>query len=137
MTATIVLDASAAVRAVMDPAGQPALIDRIEGAALVLAPALMRVEAANALWKYARSRVLSSQEALLRHHEGLLLVHRYVEDQALYPEALQWALDADHPVYAALYAVTTRRHAATLVTCDRRLQAACAAAGIAGECYSA
>lgn len=137
MSTTVVLDASAAVRAVMDPAGQPALLDRLAAAALVLAPSLMRAEAANALWKYCRADVIDADEALLRHHEAMLLVHRFVDDQGLFPEALHWAMQVGHPVYDALYVLLTRRNAATLLTFDKRLHLACADARISSEWFSA
>ncbi len=129
----VVLDASAAVRAVMDAAAQPALLDRLAAAALVLAPTLMRVEAANALWKYQRAAVISASEARDRHVEACLLVQRFVDEQALFPEALQLAADRDHPVYDAIYAVTARRHAATLLSFDRRLHALCVSSSIPCE----
>ena len=80
MSAVIVLDASAAVRAVMDAAAQPALLDRLADAAAVLAPTLMRVEAANALWKYQRAGVIDASEARDRHTEVCLLVHRFIDE---------------------------------------------------------
>jgi predicted nucleic acid-binding protein len=130
VSAIVVLDASAAVRAVMDAAAQPALLDRLAAAALVLAPTLMRVEAANALWKYQRAGAIDASDARDRHAEACLLVHRFVDEQALFPEALQLASDLDHPVYDAIYAVTARRHAATLLSFDRRLHALCAGSRI-------
>ncbi|MEZ5650686.1 MAG: hypothetical protein R3E87_09085 [Burkholderiaceae bacterium] len=44
MSGSVVLDASAALPAVLDPAGQPVLLDRIGDAALVLAPTLLVAE---------------------------------------------------------------------------------------------
>lgn len=67
MSAVLVLDASAAVRAVMDAAAQPPSLDRLSGASAVLAPTLLRVEIANALWKYQRAGVISAAEARPRH----------------------------------------------------------------------
>lgn len=137
MSKVLVLDASAAVRAVMDAAAQPALLRQLASAALVLAPVLMRVEAANALWKYQRAGLISIAQAQDRHAEISLLVHRFVEEQTFFPEALQLAADFDHPVYDAVYAVTTRRHAATLLSFDRRLHALCQRAGIACDLIDA
>jgi predicted nucleic acid-binding protein len=131
VSAVVVLDASAAVRAVMDAAAQPALLDRLAAAPIVVAPALMRIEAANALWKYQRAGVIDAAEVLARHAETAALVHRFIDEQTLFPEALQLAVDLDHPVYDAVYAVSARRHAATLLTFDRRLHALCAQASIA------
>jgi predicted nucleic acid-binding protein len=48
----LVLDASAAVRIVMRMSAGQALLDTLDDATLVLAPALFRTELANALWKY-------------------------------------------------------------------------------------
>lgn len=133
MSAVLVLDASAAVRAVMDAAAQPLLLDRLSGASAVLAPTLLRVEVANALWKYQRAGVISAAEARTRHAEVCLLIQAFIEEGSLFPEALQLAVDHQHPVYDAVYAVVARRHAATLLTFDKRLQALCVRAGIPCE----
>lgn len=130
MSTVVVLDASAAVRAVMDAAAQPQLLDRLAAATHILAPSLMRVEAANALWKYQRAGLIDAVEARDRHAEVCLLVHRFVDEQALFPEALQLAVDQQHPVYDAIYAVTARRNAATLLSFDRRLHDLCSTATI-------
>lgn len=61
-------------------------------------------------------------------------MHRFIDDASLFPEALAWSVEAQHPVYDALYALTALRHAATLLTCDRRLQSVCERSGIASEC---
>lgn len=137
MSTVIVLDASAAVRAVMDAGAQPDLLARLEQAALVLAPALLRVEAANALWKYQRAGHINAATTWERHAEIGLLVHRYVDEQTLFPEALQLAVEFAHPVYDAVYAITARRNAATLLTFDRRLQSCCIQAGISCELLGA
>lgn len=137
MSAIIVLDASAAVRAVMDSGAQPLLLDHLATAAMVLAPALLRVEAANALWKYQRASVINTAEAHGRYAEICSLVHRFIDEQSLFPEALQLAADLNHPVYDAVYAVTTRRHAATLLSFDRRLHQLCWRAQISCELLAA
>jgi predicted nucleic acid-binding protein len=132
VSTVLVLDASAAVRAVMDAAAQPALMDELANAAVILAPALLRIEAANALWKYQRAGVIDAPTAHERHAEICALVHRFVDEQPLFPEALQLAADLDHPVYDAVYVVVARRHAGTVVTFDKRLQTLCDRAGIRG-----
>jgi predicted nucleic acid-binding protein len=119
----VVVDASAVLRVVMDSAAQLALIDLLANAEEVLAPSLLRAETANALWKYRRAGVLDTTEMLARHVEGMSLVHRLLDDEALFPEALRLAADFDHPVCDALYVVSARRHAARLLTFDRRLHA--------------
>lgn len=136
MSTPIVLDASAAVRAVLDASAQPRLIDRLAEAPLVLAPALLRVECANALWKYVRAGVLDKATAVERHGELTAMVHRFVDEEVLFPEALQFAADADHPVYDAVYALAARRHAATLLTFDKRVRDLCKRARIDCECFT-
>jgi predicted nucleic acid-binding protein len=96
-----------------------------------LAPSLLRVESANALWKYQRAGLIDIDALQARHAELCLLVHRFVDEQELFPEALQLAADFDHPVYDAVYAVAARRNAATLLSFDRRLLGLCQRAGIA------
>jgi predicted nucleic acid-binding protein len=137
MSRVLILDASAAVRAVMDAAAQPELLQHLASAAIVLAPTLMRVETGNALWKYQRAGLINIAEAQDRHAEIKLLVHRFIDDEALFPEALQLASDFAHPVYDALYAVTTRRHAGRLLSFDRRLHALCKRADIACDLMAA
>jgi predicted nucleic acid-binding protein len=136
MTTAVVLDASAAVRAVMDAAAQPALLERLDAAPLVLAPGLMRIEAANALWRYGRAGLIDPGEVLVRHAQAQSLVHRFIEEPTLFPEALHLACNLNHPVYDAVYAVTARRHAATLLSFDRRLHELCTRAGIACELFA-
>jgi predicted nucleic acid-binding protein len=129
----VVLDASAAVRAVMDPAAQPGLLDRIAAASHVIAPVLFRAEVGNALWKYRRAGALDAVDAIDRHAEACALVDRFEDDAAMFPEALHLAIQQDHPVYDALYLVTARRHAACLVTFDRRLHERCERVRIEAE----
>lgn len=137
MSAVVVLDASAALRAVLDASRQPALIDLIAAAPFVVAPGLLRTEVANALWKYQRAGVVDVAQALERHLEACALVHRFEDDAALFPEALRLAMSIDHPVYDASYLVTARRHAACLVTFDRKLHAQCKRAQVDARLFSA
>lgn len=137
MTTLIVLDASAAVRAVMDASDQAPLIERLATAPLILAPGVLRLEAANALWKYTRAGVIDAVAAVERHAELIGLVHRFVDETVLFPEALHFAVEFDHPVYDAVYALTARRNAATVVTFDRRLRDLCKKARISCELFGA
>jgi predicted nucleic acid-binding protein len=122
--AALVLDASAALRVVLDPAKHGHFIDAISAADAVYAPALFVAEAANALWKYVGAGHLSNEEAVRLHQDATALVDRYVVDAELLPEALTVASKLRHPVYDALYLVTARRTGAALLTADKRLAAA-------------
>ncbi len=136
MQLPVLLDASAAVRTVMDAAAQPELLQTLTSAPLVLAPALMRVEAANALWKYHRAGLVDAAEAIERHTEIAALVHRFIDEQQLFPEALQLAAQFDHAVYDAVYVVSARRYAAMLLTFDRRLHALCDKAAVSSRLFT-
>jgi predicted nucleic acid-binding protein len=123
MALACVLDASAAVRLILaDPAAAD-LVERVGGAALVLAPELMLTELANTLWKLQRAgrlNELDPQELLAEARE---LVDRLEPDRHLQAEALALACHLNHPVYDCLYLALARREAASLISSDRRLNA--------------
>lgn len=87
------------------------------------APALLRVEVANALLKYVRAG-LSSEAVPLEAVRSLdSIVHEWVEDVALLPAATALAIENRHRIYDCLYlALALQRHE-LLVTADRRLAA--------------
>lgn len=118
-----VLDASAAVHLVLRSSDATAILEALEGAALVLAPSLYGSETANALWKYVNSGYLSLDGATEHYEEALSLVDRLIPDRDIAVEALSLAYQSNHPVYDALYAVLARRHACGVITRDRRLAA--------------
>lgn len=79
--------------------------------------------------------VVDTAEMQTRHTEANALVHRFIDEQTLFPEALQLAVDLDHPACDAIYAVAARRHAATVLTFDCRLHALCVQAAIGCELF--
>ena len=126
----LVLDASVAVFVVMRLDGAGALIDQLERASLVISPALIQAEVANALWKYVRAGDLTETVALARLDEAMALVDVKVPDGELITEALAAACREGHPVYDLLYAVLARRHACAVLTRDGRLTALLGKLGI-------
>jgi len=137
VTGAVVLDASAAVRAVMDSAAQQALLTRLSEATTVIAPTLLRIEVGNALWKYTRVGVIAPADLPERHGEAMMLIQVFVDDIDLFPEVLTLAARLNHPVYDALYALTAKRHAAVLLSFDRRLHTLCGAERIESELFDA
>ena len=117
----LVLDASAAVRVVLGGERAGALLDALEAASAVTAPALLVSEVANAFWKYHRAGALSVEEALAHHAEAVNLVDELTPDSELITEALAEAARRGHPVYDLLYAVLARRRGAAVLTLDERL----------------
>lgn len=120
---SVVLDASAALRAVLSPADHSPLLEAIEAASDVIAPQLFASETANALWKYHQSGRLDGKAIRHRHAEALALVSLWIPDTSLFPEALSLAAKLGHPVYDCLYLIAARRFDAGLLTADRRLEA--------------
>lgn len=118
----IALDASAATRAVLAPDENQTLLDLLGEGAPVYAPRLLIAETANALWKYVRAGRLDAGVAFEAYADALSLVDELIDDAALFPEALQMAGQRDHPVYDCMYIVVARRHAAGLLSADKRLR---------------
>ena len=124
MSRRIVLDASAALHAVLPgPAAEPVL-DALASAAVVLAPDLYCLEVANALWKYVGAGELEAEEAGGRLERALALVDALTPVAELAKESLVTAAEAGHPVYDCAYAVLARREGATVLTADGGFAAA-------------
>lgn len=119
----VVLDASAAVGiTLMQPQAAP-LITQLESAALVLVPDLFVSEVCNAFWKYRKAGLLDQEQADQALSMALELPDRIDPATACYQEAFALAVRHQHPFYDALYLVLARRHAAALLTIDKRLAA--------------
>jgi predicted nucleic acid-binding protein len=117
-----VVDASIAVKWVI-PEALSDLADRVrDGAEDVLAPDLLLVEVANALWRKTTAREISAREA----DAAFDLVRRSGIDLRpagpLLPRAMDLARRLDHPVYDCVYLALAEREEATLVTADQRLR---------------
>ena len=121
MNRLVVLDASAALEAVLRRNNAERVLDIVEGAQRVSAPELFAAEVANALWKHVRAGDIDSDEAHLALEYSLDLVDCLESSVDLAAEALATSSAHHHPVYDALYAVLARRSGATVCTFDRRL----------------
>jgi len=116
-----VLDASAAVAAVLGQKRAEPLLDPLESATSLVAPDIFASEVANSFWKYVSHDELSSEKALLALEESISLVDEFVPTASIAAEALSEAIRLSHPVYDLCYAITARRSAATVLTLDARL----------------
>jgi predicted nucleic acid-binding protein len=121
---TYVVDASVAVKWLV-PERLSAAAERILAMEVeLLAPDLLPIEAANALWKKTVRRELSARDAdralalLLR---GPILLQ---PSGPLLPRALSLARRFRHPVYDCVYLALAERERASLVTADARLRQA-------------
>jgi predicted nucleic acid-binding protein len=125
-----VLDASAALAAVLGQGLGPAVLDVLSDAAVVIAPDLFAAEVTSGLWKYVSANQLSLAEAAVRLDEVLKLVDRFHPAAELAQEVLREASARRHSVYDVCYAVLARREGAALLTIDRRLQKVGVAMGV-------
>ena len=97
-------------------------LDRVrDGEDDVLAPDLLLVEVANALWKKTAAEEISAREA----DAAFDLVRRSGIDlrptAPLLPRAMDLARRLGHPVYDCVYLALAEREDAAFVTADQRL----------------
>lgn len=113
---TLVVDASVALKWVVDEPGSEAA-HALAGQTMI-APPLMRVECANALWRKEDRGEIARGEATPRL-ALLLRAHVAFDEHATdLPVALTLAAELRHPVYDCLYLALAIRRDATLITAD-------------------
>jgi predicted nucleic acid-binding protein len=115
-----VIDASIAVKWVVDEDGTPEALALRKGGKL-LAPELLVSECANILWKKVRLKELTRDEALLA---ARLLQASDVEllpTRSLLAAAVPIAIDLDHRAYDCMYIALAIAHDCPFVTADQRL----------------
>ena len=129
----IVIDASVALKWVVSEADSDAA-DAILDQDL-MAPVLWLAEAANVLWRKARTREITAEEANARLSElrkapvASLSMEPYLE------RALELAVEIGHPVYDCIYLALALHHRTHLVTADRRFAAAASTPALAGSVH--
>lgn len=133
MSARVVLDASAALEAVVPGPRASDVLDGLAAASLVLAPTLLHSEVANALWKLVRHGDLPVEQAPALLEAAAGLVDAFTPDENLTIEALALAISTGHTVYDMTYGVLARRHACPVLTMDRKLARTLLSIGIASE----
>ncbi|SEA64889.1 Predicted nucleic acid-binding protein, contains PIN domain [Rubrimonas cliftonensis] len=115
-----------ALKWLVGEAGSDAAAALLDGPAL-LAPELIHVEIANALWRMARvGRIAEADAADALALLARLPLRRRVADRHLAPEALRLAQLLDHPACDCLYLALAMDAGAPVVTADRRFVAAAA-----------
>lgn len=121
MSRTLVLDASAAIEAVLGRSLAVKIIEKLEHADRVSVPDLYFAEVANALWKYVRAGDLQVDDAQTLLSTAASFADDALPARDLATEALATSEAFGHPVYDALYAITARREGAAVCTIDKRL----------------
>jgi predicted nucleic acid-binding protein len=115
----LVIDASIAVKWVVDERGTPeALVLRQK--AKLIAPELLVAECANVLWKKVQRNELSKEEALLA---ARLLQGAEIEllpTRSLFEAVTRISIELDHPAYDCLYLALAVENECRFVTADER-----------------
>jgi predicted nucleic acid-binding protein len=114
----LVVDASVAVKWVLDEEGsaEAALLAKLP----LIAPDLLVVECANALWSKAREGELTFEEVAARVEAFEQPGFALVPSTKLISEAARLALKLGHPVYDCLYLALALREESRVITADRR-----------------
>lgn len=114
-----VIDASIAVKWVVDESGTPEALELRKGTKLI-APDLLIAECANILWKKVQRDELVREEALLA---ARLLERADIElmpTRSLLEAAARIAIDLNHPAYDCLYLALAAANDCRFVTADER-----------------
>lgn len=135
---SVVIDASVAIKWVVDEADSDAAVTVLESRSL-LSPDLLIAECANILWKKVRRRELTADEAIvaartLQQADIDILPTRHLMDVAT-----RLAIDLNHAAYDCIYLALAMEHGCPLVTADDRLRrklAQFAGGGLSGEVLS-
>lgn len=126
----VVVDASAALKWILDEDGQEAALGLLDEDVLH-APDFLLVEVANVLWSKVRRRILDRPQADAAYEAiaSVPIAYTSIAELALPARTLAHALDLS--VYDALYAALAQRLRCALATADTRLAGVLDASGIA------
>jgi len=116
---TLVIDASVAVKWVVEEDGTPEALALRQKAKLI-APDLLIAECANVLWKKVHRGELLKEEALLA---ARLLQGAEIEllpTRSLFETATRLSIEIDHPAYDCLYLALAVEKKCQFVTADER-----------------
>jgi predicted nucleic acid-binding protein len=117
----LVVDASVVIPCFVPERFSEAARGWIVAADLLLAPELLSLECANALWKKARVGELTlhdARSALDRIVSGFIELR---SSTALAPIALELGAELNHPVYDCVYMALAEAESAAFLTADRKL----------------
>ena len=119
----VVIDASIAVQWFANETGSDRAEQLLDSDHVLIAPDLMAVEAANALWKKARRREIDAADVALALEHLRAVGIEWIPVLTIVHRAAVLAIKHSYPVYDCLYvAVAATRHA-TIATSDERLAA--------------
>lgn len=115
-----VVDASVAVKWLVEEEDSAAADRLLEPRHELFAPRLMASEVGNALWRKVRMGELERSRAGVMAAAISEMAVRWMADEDTGPDAVRLSLALDHPVYDCVYLALAHRIGATLVTADAR-----------------
>ena len=119
--ASLVIDASVAVKWVIEEDGSADAAALLGGGHALCAPDLLMPECANILWKKARRAEITADEAILAAELLQRAAIELVPMRPLMAAALRLAVELGHPAYDAAYLALSRDRGCPLVTADGQL----------------
>lgn len=117
----LIVDASVAVKWVLDEPGDQEARAIVETGEALIAPELVVAEVANAAWRRFAGGQIPLSQAMLINVEVPRVFSELVALAPLRGRALAIAAELRHPVYDCFYLALAEVEQATLVTADRRL----------------
>lgn len=123
----LVVDASVAVKWLVDEDGSGAADGILEVATELHAPRLLASEVSNALWRKVRLREIEPGDAGVFAASVAQMPIAWTEDEWICGGAVRLAVGLERPVYDCMYLALAHRVDARLVTADVRFANALAA----------
>ncbi len=121
---TSVLDASAGIEVVLNRSRAVDIVEKLEVSRNVYSPELYKAEVTNALWQYLKAGKISKDKAVSALALAIGLVDVYADPAEYSTEVLLESLRLNHSSYDMFYLVLTRRRSSTLLSLDKKLNAA-------------
>ena len=116
----LVIDASIAIKWVVEEEGTPAAL-ALRHRAKLIAPDMLVGECANILWKKVHRRELLKDEALLAARLLQVADLELLPMRPLFEEATRISIEMDRPAYDCVYLALAAASKCRFVTADERL----------------
>jgi predicted nucleic acid-binding protein len=121
VTQQLVIDSCVCVKWVIREQDSERAIDLLSSDVELIAPDLVLLEVANALWKNVRRGLVTAERSQSRLADLPGFFNRLLPSAELVAESLGLALTIDMPIYDCAYVIASRRTGAKLVTADTKL----------------
>jgi len=121
VTEQAVVDSCVAVKWVVREDHSDKAIELLGADLHLVAPDLVLIEIANALWKNVKRGLLAADQVKMRLNDVPGFFNKLLSTPDLVAEAFALGVAADVPIYDCAYVVAARRIGARLVTADRKL----------------